>query len=287
MRILTLWLGLSGFSLSPSIVDVEEIISGGPPKDGIPALTNPEIETGGAAGHWLRDHDRVLGIAINGEARAYPIRILNWHEIVNDRINQRAVVITYCPLCGSGMAFDSEDTFGVSGLLYQSDVLLYDHKTESLWSQIMKQAVAGPRTGERLAPLPILHTSWKDWRTEHPNTSVLSRKTGHRRDYNRNPYLGYDKVSAIYFPVRHHDTRLHPKTWVIGLEIGNKHKAWKVDRLKETGSHVQRWQGRELFIEVKGESIRFIDQASQAELPATRLYWFAWSSFFPDTELEK
>lgn len=284
---LAIWLSLSGFTLSPSIIDTDEINSGGPPKDGIPALTNPKLETTKGANRWLKEHDQVLGIVINGKARAYPVRILNWHEIVNDRIDNIPVVITYCPLCGSGMAFRSKDTFGVSGLLYQSDMLLYDHKTESLWSQIMMQAVAGQRTGERLAPVPIQHSSWKTWRTQHPKTTVLSKRTGHWRDYGRNPYLGYNEVSDIYFPIRHHDSRLHPKTWVIGLEIGNKHKAWKVDRLIMKGSHIHHWQKKELFIEVKDGNIRFIDRASGVELPAVHLYWFAWATFFPNTELEQ
>jgi hypothetical protein len=284
---LALWLSLSGFTLSPSIIDTDEIISGGPPKDGIPALTNPKRETVKGANRWLEEHDQVLGIVINGKARAYPIRILNWHEIVNDRIDKIPVVITYCPLCGSGIAFHSKDKFGVSGLLYQSDVLLYDRKSESVWSQIMMQAVAGPRAGERLIPVPIQHTSWKSWRTQHPKTTVLSRRTGHWRDYDRNPYLGYNEISDIYFPIRHHDTRLHPKTWVIGLELGDKHKAWEVDRLIVKGSHLHRWQKKELFIEVKGENIRFIDRTSGVELPAIRLYWFAWATFHPDTELEQ
>jgi len=145
-----IWLLLSGFTLSPALIPAEQILSGGPPKDGIPALTYPKMETAEAADLWLKDHDTVLGIIIEGTARAYPIRIMNWHEIVNDRIGQHAFVLSYCPLCGSGMAFDTDDRFGVSGMLYQSDVLLYDKKSDSLWSQLMLQAVAGKRTGERL-----------------------------------------------------------------------------------------------------------------------------------------
>lgn len=125
--------------MQPATIPTDQIISGGPPKDGIPALTYPKHEASNAASAWLKDDDLVLGITVNGEARAYPIRIMNWHEIVNDRIGSTSVVITYCPLCGSGVAFETHDRFGVSGLLYQSDVLLYDHKTESLWSQLMHQ----------------------------------------------------------------------------------------------------------------------------------------------------
>lgn len=283
---MSVWIILSGFTLSPSIIDTEEIASGGPPKDGIPALTYPVMETIWSANHWLNDHDQVLGIVINGKARAYPIRILNWHEIVNDRIDNTSVVITFCPLCGSGVAFHTNDQFGVSGLLYQSDVLLYDRKTESLWSQIMMQAVAGSRAGERLTPIPLQHMPWKSWRNQHPETMALSRRTGYSRDYDRNPYHGYDEVSDIYFPVRHLDTRLHPKTWVIGIEIGGKHVAWKVESLMVKGSHLHRWNNRKLLIEVKGENIRIINSDTGVEIPSIRLYWFAWATFHPDTELK-
>jgi len=156
-----LWFFLTGFSLSPTLIPADQILSGGPPKDGIPALTNPNTESAQHASLWLQEHDLVLGIVIQGKARAYPIRILNWHEIINDRIRGKSFVISYCPLCGSGMAFDTDDRFGVSGMLYQSDVLLYDKKTESLWSQLMMQAVAGSRTGEKLKLLPVKHSTWK------------------------------------------------------------------------------------------------------------------------------
>ena len=220
-----LWLSLSAFTLSPSLIDTEQIISGGPPRDGIPALTNPRLVTTKQADLWLSDQDQILGIVVDGIARAYPIRILNWHEIINDRIGEQSLVMTYCPLCGSGMAFQSKDQFGVSGLLYQSDVLLYDRKSESLWSQLMMQAVTGPRAGERLVQLAVEHTSWKIWKKQHPHTMVLSRDTGYRRDYVRNPYSGYESTSATYFPINHHDARLQGKEWVIGLSIGMFHKA--------------------------------------------------------------
>jgi len=281
----TLWLLLCGFTLSPTLIPAEQILSGGPPKDGIPALTYPKMETAEAAGNWLNDNDLILGIVIDGKARAYPIRILNWHEIVNDRIGQHAFVLSYCPLCGSGMAFDSNDLFGVSGLLYQSDVLLYDKKTESLWSQLMMQAVAGSRTGEKLQLIPIEHSTWSDWKTAHPNTSVLSRHTGYHRDYSRNPYAGYEDVSGTYFPIYNHDERLPSKAWVIGLSMGNQHIAWKLDDLKKHGSHQITWKQHRLAISVHGEGVQIRDTDSDKLLVVTRLYWFAWVAFHPDTDI--
>jgi hypothetical protein len=282
-----IWLGLSAFVLSPSLVPEDQILSGGPPKDGIPALTYPKIETATTADRWLQPDDTLLGIVLDGQPRAYPIRILNWHEIVNDRINNHPFVINYCPLCGSGMAYDSSDQFGVSGLLYQSDVLLYDRKTESLWSQLMMQAIAGPRMGEKMEILPIEHTQWATWKARHPATGVLSRHTGFRRDYDRNPYAGYESTEDTYFPVNHRDTRLHAKTWVIGLSLNNRHKAWTLTGLKKSGSHSETWNGHRLSFHVNGESIQVREMPSGKRLTVTRLYWFAWSTFHPETELSK
>jgi hypothetical protein len=155
----------NGFEIRRPLVPRDEIVQGGPPRDGIPALDEPDsVEAGDA--RFLKPDDRILGISLRGAARAYPIRILNYHEVVNDRIGTEPVVITYCPLCGSGMAFSSEVggrllTFGVSGLLYNSDVLLFDRQTESLWSQLRKQAVTGPLKGQELEMLPVAHTAWR------------------------------------------------------------------------------------------------------------------------------
>jgi len=279
-----LWLGLSAFTLSPALIPRDQILAGGPPKDGIPALAYPKIEGIDAASRWLKDDDLVIGIVIAGQARAYPIRILNWHEIINDRIGKHAFVVSYCPLCGSGMVFDTADQFGVSGLLYQSDVLLYDHQSESLWSQLMMQAVAGSRMGEKLVTLPIHHGSWKAWKEAHPATSVLSRHTGYSRDYSRNPYAGYADTSATLFPVYHHDARFPAKEWVFGLSIGDKHKAWSISSLIRQGTHREQWGELELVFNIHGDSIQVLDDASARPLTATRLYWFAWSAFHPDTE---
>jgi len=283
--LITLWLSLCGFTLSPTLISADQIFSGGPPKDGIPALSYPKMETADEAGDWLKDHDLILGIVINGKARAYPVRIMNWHEIVNDRIDQHAFVLSYCPLCGSGMAFDTDDQFGVSGMLYQSDVLLYDKKSESLWSQLMMQAVAGPRTGEKLPLLVLEHNTWLAWKSAHPNTHVLSRHTGYRRDYSRNPYVGYEDTSTTYFPVYHHDDRLPSKAWVVGLSIDNHHIAWKLDDLKKAGSHQMKWRQHTLAITVHGEGVQIHHIKSNTQMPVTRLYWFAWVAFHPDTEL--
>lgn len=147
------------------------------------------------------------------------------------------VVITYCPLCGSGIAFDAAvkgkvKTFGVSGLLYNSDILLYDRETESLWSQLRYKAVSGPMEGEQLEVLNTTNTTWKAWKSKHPKTLVLSEDTGFNRNYESDPYPGYESSSDIYFAVSEKDDRFHPKETVIGLEVNGKFKAYPFSELE-------------------------------------------------------
>ncbi len=157
----------NGFNLSGAFIPEEDIHPGGLPRDGIPAIDEPYFIDALAA-EFLKPSDRVLGIVRNGIAHAYPVAILNWHEVVNDNFSKEKIVVTYCPLCGTGIAYQASVggealTFGVSGLLYNSDMLLYDRQTQSLWSQMLMQAISGPRKGKRLQIIPLEHTSWADW----------------------------------------------------------------------------------------------------------------------------
>ena len=148
----------------------------------------------------------MLGLARDREAKAYPIAIMNWHEIVNNHFGGEPVAVTRCPLRGTGVALSAESRrrelrFGVSGLLCNSDVLLDDREAESLWSQIRKQAITGPMKGEKRSGLPLTHSTWRAWQQEHPDMLVLSADTGERRDYGRDPYAGYADESGLHFPV--------------------------------------------------------------------------------------
>jgi len=203
----------SAFDFSRHSIPLDQIHSGGPPKDGIPALYDPEFFPAVRA-DYLKPQDRVLGISLNGEAKAYPIRILIWHELVNDHVGGHPVLVSYCPLCGTGMIFDAQlqekrFLFGVSGKLYNSDVLFYDKETESLWSQIKMEAVTGPLTGKKLRLLSAEHTTWEAWQAKYPETVVLSSQTGHHRDYALNPYSEYEATKRLMFPVANQDKRLH------------------------------------------------------------------------------
>ena len=153
----------NGFDLSTTSVPAREILSGGPARDGIPALTHPRVVPA-AESPW-KDDETVIGVSLNGESRAYPIAILDWHELVNDTLGGQPILVSYCPLCGTGMVFEREiggrvRSFGVSGLLYQSDVLLYDRGSESLWSQIASEAISGPERGTRLEIMRSSQMSW-------------------------------------------------------------------------------------------------------------------------------
>ena len=278
----------NGFDLSNALVPVTEILHGGPGRDGIPAIDHPHFIDASQA-DYLHDSDRVLGINLLGETKAYPVRILNYHEIVNDRFGDTAVLLSYCPLCGTGMAFlaarnGKNAEFGVSGLLYNSDVLLYDRQTESLWSQIRKQAITGPLKGERLQQIPLEHTNWSDWRARYPKTKVLSQDTGYRRDYTRSPYAGYEQSPQIMFEVAARDGRFRPKEWVIGVEIEGIFKAYPFSKLPK--------EKTELHDQIDGKSIRLVYDATNRNgrvysdgklLPSTMSYWFAWYAFHPQT----
>lgn len=283
----------NGFDLTDAIIDSSQILAGGPAKDGIPSIDNPKFVSAAKASH-MRANDRILGIEINGISKAYPIGILNWHEIVNDSIDNSHFVVTYCPLCGTGVAFDANVNgkplnFGVSGLLYNSDVLLYDRETESLWSQIKSQAVSGDFKGKKLNRIPVEHTSWADWVNSYPDTLVLSDDTGHSRDYQRNPYAGYEHSRSLYFQVENEaPAYFHPKERVLGLEVGNQYKAYPFSEIDKAGQSViqDEFAGNLYKIEWdKSNQRASISDAKGERIAAIEGFWFAWFAFHPQTEV--
>lgn len=207
-------------SFPEPLIEVARIRSGGPPPDGIPPLDDPRFQNA-AAVTWLAAAEPVLAIEVNGEARAYPIQIMTWHELVNDTIAGVPVTISYCPLCNSALAYDRRLgdrvlDFGTSGRLFNSSLVMYDRQTETLWTHFDGRAVVGVLTGAELETFPISTTSWEDFRTAHPDGLVLSRETGFSRSYGRNPYEGYDNPDTRPFLFDgDFDSRLAPKARVI------------------------------------------------------------------------
>ena len=281
----------NGFLLENTLIPVDQIFSGGPAKDGIPAIDKPQFIAADQV-TFLDKDDVILGMEYQGLAKAYPVNILNWHEIVNDRFNDQAVLITFCPLCGSGMAFSAVidhqvHTFGVSGLLYNSDVLLYDRQTESLWSQLMARAISGPHLGRHLVSLPLLQTTWQQWRKLHPETLVLSTATGFKRDYSNNPYADYIVSPQTMFPLTATSRRYHPKQAVLGLEINGQVRAYPFIELEKSPENFSELVGGQLITvryDRKHQSAAVYDQHAK-QLPAVTTYWFAWYAFHPQTEV--
>ncbi len=280
----------NGFNVENALVPAEQIHQGGPPRDGIPAIDNPEFVSSAEA-DYLQDQDHILGLNLNGITKAYPIKILNHHEIVNDSFGSRKVVVTFCPLCGTGIAFEPKANgeslrFGVSGLLYNSDMLLYDRKTNSLWSQITGKAISGPYRGTRLDTLPIMHTTWKDWRKRHPATIVLSTRTGYRRNYQRSPYGNYTSNNDIYFPVSHRSRRYHPKERVIGIEVNGKFRAYPFSELGKTNGRItERFNGVPVSLIFDKANGSGNAKSNGKPLQQMTVFWFAWYAFHPDTSI--
>ena len=288
-----LLLGLGGWDFSKHNIPLDEIFSGGPEKDGIPAIDRPRFVAAERADKkFMKASDRVLGLVLNGKKKAYPIKILNWHEIVNDHIGGQPVVVTFCPLCGTGMVFDAripgrELNFGVSGLLYQSDMLLYDRATESLWSQIKKEAVAGPLTGIHLRLIPSTHTTWSAWQKKHPDTIVLSNKTGYLRNYDRDPYAGYEQTASLMFGVSARNKAYHSKERVIGVEIAGSVKVYPFSELTRAKLPVEDVVGKKnirIFFDRKTKTAVIQDENGK-ELPSVVGFWFAWFAFHPKGEV--
>jgi len=280
----------NGFDLSASLIPVRAIEQGGPPRDGIPAIDHPQFLAASKV-DYLAPEDRILGLNYAGAVKAYPVKILNYHEIVNDTAGTKPVLVSFCPLCGTGMAFSASVAgktlqFGVSGLLYNSDVLLYDRETESLWSQLMTKAVTGRLSGKRLTQIPLQHTTWADWRAKHPHTLVLSRNTGVFRDYSRSPYAGYADSDSVWFDVAHHDSRYRPKELVLGLVIHGVARAYPFVELGRSGKHAfaDVLAGVDLRVEfdAANRTGRIFDRNGTL-LPTTISFWFAWVAFHPDT----
>ncbi|MEO6264676.1 MAG: DUF3179 domain-containing protein [Luteimonas sp.] len=281
-----------GFAaVSPSDVPWKDIEQGCPARDCIPSIDRPKFIAADAAS-FLDDDDLVLALDHKGVRRAYPTRILNYHEIVNDTVAGDPIAVTWCPLCGSGVAFrrvldGTAVEFGVSGLLHNSDLILYDRDSNSLWQQITARAFAGQRRGQSLSPVPLTMTTWREWRDKHPDTMVLSTETGAGSDYGvATPYGDYEKSERLMFPVTAHDPRLHPKMVVHAVEVGSESFAVTERALKAAGS-VETRVGRVpvRWVRDANGTVRATRLDNKEALVPIRLFWFAWFTFHPATGL--
>jgi hypothetical protein len=278
-------------------IPLDEIIGGGPPKDGIPSIDNPKYISTADASDWLGDEEIGLSFSHKGVTRFYPFQILVFHEIVNDTIAGDKFLITYCPLCLSGIVFDplvdgERVEFGTSGKLWQSNLVMYDRKTDSYWSQILGEAVVGEQTGVKLKVLPFDQMRFGNWKELNPNGEVLSRDTGAFKFYGRDPYGDYYTTPGVFFPVQKTDDRLDPKAFVLGVVIGNEVKAYLPEAIKEKGEITDIVGGTELMLQYQQDidAVRMYkvsQDGTKERFNPIPNFWFSWVAAHPDTELYK
>ena len=318
------------------LVPLDKILGGGPPKDGIPSIDDPKFISVAEASKFLDDNK--LGIAVESAPssdgvrswRFYPFQILVWHEIVNDNFKGEPLLVTYCPLCQTGIVFtpivEGEAVeFGTSGRLYNSNLVMYDRKTDTLWSQQGGRAIVGKLTGAKLKIRAADNVFWGEFKDAHPNAQVLSRDTGQARDYTRDPYGDYYTTAGTYFPVVNTDDRLFDKAITYGLDINGQTKAYSEESIKRDKVINDELAGVNLLVVVEPETqaVRFFNrsinkQVLNFELNGSSLldketgsewnfdgeglsgamsgqklerinpefgFWFAWVAFHPETLL--
>lgn len=278
------------FNLEKACIPAGKIYHGGPPKDGIPALNHPLLIPAAEAG-YLNPEDRIIGVKMGGEARAYPLRIMAWHECVNDSIGDQPFLVTYCPLCDSTAVFDRRVggeilEFGVSGFLYQSNLLFFnrrDHpEEESLWCQLMGQAVSGPLSETRLRPLSYQLVTWGHWRARYPDSRVLSLQTGHKRNYDQNFYADYAAQPGLYYPVDHSRNLFDLKEPVIGVRAGETTKAYPFHRMDKQVRRIEDIvEGKRVILERLDDGQVLVESEEGVEFAHS--FWFAWYALHPST----
>jgi hypothetical protein len=220
-------------------ISYSEIFSGGPPKDGIPSIDAPKFISVNEADEWLEDREPVVFVQVGDDARAYPIQILMWHEIVNDVVGDEALIVSFCPLCNTAIAFkrtfDGQVLdFGTTGRLRYSNLIMYDRQTETWWQQATGDGIVGEHTGAQLEFYPALMISWADFKTQHPTGQVLSRDTGNERNYGRNPYVGYDDINQTPFLFEGSTPdQLPPMARVLTVDVGSEAVAYPYEILRD------------------------------------------------------
>ncbi|WP_280771856.1 DUF3179 domain-containing protein [Salipaludibacillus daqingensis] len=226
-------------ALSSNIVD--RLQKGGPPPDGIPSIDQPSFVDLAEADQWLEENEPVIWVEVNGKARAYPLQILMWHEIVNDTINDVPISITFCPLCNSSFSFkrdvgDHLLDFGTTGYLYEGAMLMYDRQTQSLWAHFGGEALGGPLKGERLELVPSSIVAWREFKETYPDGLVLSKDTSFERNYGQNPYVGYDQADEPPFLFSGEiDGSFAPKERIVAVEVADQAKSYLTETLSEKG----------------------------------------------------
>jgi hypothetical protein len=277
------------------IIHPDKIRLGGVPKDGIPSIDRPRFVSVDEADEWIEDKELVLAIDYKGVKKVYPLQIMVWHEIVNDEIDGEKVLITYCPLCGSGIAYipqievdgvKERVDFGTSGKLFNSNLVMYDRRTDTYWQQIDGKAIVGELVGQELEEISIDTVVWRDYKDAFKDAEVLSQQTGYSRSYGKDPYGNYYEDSFLIFPVENRDDRVHPKTIIFGVEVDGNFKAYREDDLKALGSFNDEIGGVRVSVSRDDVGIvKIVRVDSGEEVVKERDMWFAWYAFHPSTLL--
>jgi len=312
------------------LVPRNQVFDGGVGRDGIPSVDNPSF-TKASEVNFLDDNALILGIKVGDVIKGYPHPILDWHEVINDEVGNEKIALTYCPLTGTGIGWDREingktTEFGVSGLLYNTNLIPYDRETNSNWSQQRLECVNGELIGSTPELHSFIETSWVSWLAAFPDSEVLNRNTGFSRDYNRYPYGNYRSSSSLISPVDIEDDRLHPKERVLGVQFGDEWKAYTFadnsenvlleDEVNGNDAIIISNAQRNFIVAFKPKSGATYSALSSSDYPAVLAddsgnrfdilgqsvdsntaglelhtqfigYWFSWGAFYPDLELEE
>ncbi|MBI1971312.1 MAG: DUF3179 domain-containing protein [Candidatus Wildermuthbacteria bacterium] len=279
-------------------VPPEEIISGGPPKDGIPSIDNPKFIPIQEADKWLSNNEPGIAFSRGNTHRFYPYQILVWHEILNDTAEGERILVTYCPLCLTGFIFDplvkgERVEFGTSGKLWKSNLVMYDRKTDSLWSQILGQAIAGEMTGTTLHAFPSDQMLYGNWKKAFPAGQVLSRDTGAVRFYGSNPYGDYFSATNLALSLaKPTDIRLPNDAFVFGIVRDGEAKAYWTDAVKEKGEIEDSFAGTVFVLryDEKLDVVRVFEKLAdgrEERINPFSAFWFSWAAAHPDTSLYK
>lgn len=281
---------INGFRIDQATVSQEFLVGGGPERDRIRSVDEPVFLSAEEADGVIAPQVPVIGLRVGMEERAYPVHLIEYHQIVNDSVGGKPVVVTYDPLSGTPLAFVRRAkgktlAFGVSGLLYNSNFLLYDRETESLWSQFLGRAIAGPMSGQELGRLRVRQETLGQWLKRHPQSRVLSAPEPERINYRVSFYDEYILSDRINFPVHAKDARFHPKRLVVGVVVDGKARAYLDPLVRDAGSSIEdQFAGHTIRIHYDPETAVFTWDIPDA-VEVTESYWLAWKAFHPDTEV--
>ena len=281
--------GWNGFRLDPALVPKDKVVIGAA-RDDVRDIDTPRFTNAKEASQWISPSTLVLGVRLGDVSRAYPERILDYHQVVNDDVGGQPIVVTWDPVSGVPLVFSRRLKgqslhFSVSGLLYQSHSLIYDRETQSLWSPLMGVAIAGPLQGTTLKRVPFIKQPAHAWYSQNPETQFLEPPFPKQIDYRRSPFAAHWSSPDLPFPVDAKDERFHPKELVLGVSVDGVDRAYLGSVLTKAGGRiVDVVRGKKIRIEYDTENASFRWHAPEG-LEVTEAYWFAWKAHHPETEV--